>query len=133
VARRCQGAKIAVQLGLRRDRESEDADRVAADIFSITIREYSVGEHLPSAIIAPRRPMVSQEASASSIIISGRTDFLRRRFLMSSRCGMETPAGRKSLSGAALHVVHAPGGLIAHAALPSRGGNHVRVIAEPFR
>jgi hypothetical protein len=73
-------------LGLRRDRESEDADRVAADIFSITIREYSVGEHLPSAIIAPRRPMVSQEASANSIIISGNgTDFLRRRFLMSSR------------------------------------------------
>jgi hypothetical protein len=59
---------------------------VAADIFSITIREYSAGEHLPSAIIAPRRPMVSQEASANSIIISGNgTNFLRRRFLMPSR------------------------------------------------
>jgi hypothetical protein len=73
-------------LGLRRDRESEAADRVAADIFSITIREYSAGEHEPRPIIAPRRPMVSQEASASSIIISGNgMDFLRRRFLMSTR------------------------------------------------
>jgi hypothetical protein len=59
---------------------------VAADIFSITIREYSAGEHLPSAIIAPRRPMVSQEASANSIIISGNgAVFLRRRFLMPNR------------------------------------------------
>jgi hypothetical protein len=81
-----QGAKTADQSEPRRDRESKDADRVAADIFSITIREYSAGGHLPSAIIAPRRPMVSQEASANSIIISGNgTDFLRRRFLMSSR------------------------------------------------
>jgi hypothetical protein len=84
VARRCQGARTAVQLGPRRDRESEAADRVAADIFSITIRRYSAGEHLPRAIIAPRRPMVSQEVSASSIIIisGNKAGFLRRRFPM---------------------------------------------------
>jgi hypothetical protein len=41
---------------------------------------------LPRAIIAPRRPMVSQEASASSIIISGKgAGLLRRRFPMPSR------------------------------------------------
>ena len=86
MARRCQGAKTAVQSGPRRDRESEDADRVAADIFSITIREYSAGKHVPRAIIALRRPMVSQEASANSIIISGKgAGLLRRRVVMSTR------------------------------------------------
>jgi hypothetical protein len=45
--------------------------RVAADIFSSTIREYSAGEHLPRAIIRLRRTIVSQEANASSVIIAG--------------------------------------------------------------
>ena len=55
-----------------------------ADIFSATIREYSAGEHLPCAIIVPRR-LVSHEASARSTIISGKgAGFLRRRVLMSA-------------------------------------------------
>ena len=43
--------------------------RLAADIFSSTIREYSAGEHLPRAIIRLRRAIVSQEANASSVTI----------------------------------------------------------------
>jgi hypothetical protein len=83
VARICQGAKTAVQLGTRFDRESTDADRVAAAIFSRTIREYSAGEHFPRAIICPRRPIVSQEANAISIIIKGtEVGFLRIRFFI---------------------------------------------------
>jgi hypothetical protein len=62
---------------------STDAERVVAATFSRNIREYSAGEHLPRAIICPRRPIVSQDANAISIIIKGNgTDFLRRRFLM---------------------------------------------------
>jgi hypothetical protein len=54
---------------------------VVADIFSSTILEYAAGEHLPRAIICPRRPIVSQEANANSIIVKG-TDvgFLRLAF-----------------------------------------------------
>ena len=83
VARRCQGARTAAQLGVRLDRESTDADRVAAAIFSRTIREYSAGEHFPRAIICPRRPIVSQDAIAISIIIKGtEVGFLRIRFFI---------------------------------------------------
>jgi hypothetical protein len=68
---------------VRLDPESTDAERVVAATFSRNIREYSAGEHLPRAIICPRRPIVSQDANAISIIIKGNgTDFLHRRFLM---------------------------------------------------
>jgi hypothetical protein len=50
------------------------------------MREYSAGEHFPRAIIRPRRPIVSQDANAISIIFKGNdTDFLRRCFLMVGR------------------------------------------------
>jgi hypothetical protein len=74
--------------GDRRRREIEDADCVAADIFSITIREYSAGEHVPRAVIAPRRPTVSHEASASPMSRL-RLKYKRRRsvwpFLLAER------------------------------------------------
>jgi hypothetical protein len=54
LARTCQGASKAVHVGACPERVSTDADRVAADIFSITIREYSAGEHLPHAIMRLR-------------------------------------------------------------------------------
>jgi hypothetical protein len=79
---RCQGANTAVQSGVLFDPESTDAERAVAAIFSSTIREYSAGEHLPRAIICPRRPIVSQEANANSNIIGNETDFLRRCFLI---------------------------------------------------
>ena len=86
LALRCQGARTAVQSGVRLDNESTDTERVVAATFSSTIWEYSAGEHLPRAIICPRRPIVSQDANAISIIIKGNgTDFLRRRFLMVRR------------------------------------------------
>ena len=84
VARRCHGARMATQSGVRL--ESTDAERVVAAIFSSTIREYSAGEHLPSAIICPRRPIVSQGANAISIIIKGtKAGFLRLRFSLPSQ------------------------------------------------
>ena len=62
---------------------SMDAERVVAAVFSSTIREYSAGEHLPRAIICPRRPIVSQDANAISIIIKGtEVGFLRIRFFI---------------------------------------------------
>ena len=83
MARRCHGATIALQSGVRSNRANADAERVAADIFSSTIREYSAGEHLPRAIICPRRPIVSQDANAISIIIKGtEVGFLRIRFFI---------------------------------------------------
>jgi hypothetical protein len=54
LARTCQGASRAVQLGACRERAKTDAERVAADIFSNTIREYSAGEQLPRAIMRLR-------------------------------------------------------------------------------
>ena len=83
VARRCHGARTAAQLGARFDRDRTDAERVAAAIFSWTIREYSAGEHFPRAIICPRRPIVSQDAIAISIIIKGtEVGFRRIRFFI---------------------------------------------------
>ena len=86
VARRCQGAIRAVQSGACLDRASADAERVAADIFSTTIREYSAGEHLPRAIIRLRRPTVSHEENANSVIITA-TDagLLRLRLLIAGK------------------------------------------------
>jgi hypothetical protein len=85
-ALRCHGARTAVQSGVRRDRARADAERVAADIFSSTILEYSAGEHVPLTIICPRRPIVSQEANASSIIITGKApDLGRERFFIVTR------------------------------------------------
>jgi hypothetical protein len=56
--------------------------RVAADIFSSTIREYSAGEHLPRPIIRLRRQIVSHEANVSSVNITGtEVDFRRRLFI----------------------------------------------------
>jgi hypothetical protein len=54
LARTCQGASKAVNVGACRDRASTDAERVAATIFSNTIREYSAGEQLPCAIMRLR-------------------------------------------------------------------------------
>jgi hypothetical protein len=99
LAFRCQGARTAVQSGVRRDRESTDTERVVAATFSSTIREYSAGEHLPRAIICPRRPIVSQDANAISIIIKGNgTDFLRRRFPMIRRWEPTVGAARSVAS-----------------------------------
>jgi hypothetical protein len=99
LAFRCQGARTAVQSGVRRDRESTDTERVEAATFSSTIREYSAGEHLPRAIICPRRPIVSQDANAISIIIKGNgTDFLWRRFLMVGGWGPTVGAARSAAS-----------------------------------
>jgi hypothetical protein len=47
-------SQTAVQLSACFDRESTDAERVAAAILSSTIREYSAGEHFPRAIICPQ-------------------------------------------------------------------------------
>jgi hypothetical protein len=54
LARTCQGASRAVHVGACPERANTDADRVAADIFSRTIREYSAGGHLPRAIMRLR-------------------------------------------------------------------------------
>jgi hypothetical protein len=69
-----------------------------AAIFSSTIREYSAGEHLPRAIICPRRPIVSQEANANSNIIGNETDFLRRCFLIVGRWEQTVGAARSVAS-----------------------------------
>jgi hypothetical protein len=45
--------------------------------FSLTIRLYSAGKHLFSAISNARRATVSRDANISSVIIDGR-DVLRR-------------------------------------------------------
>ena len=72
---------------------------MVAATFSSTIREYSAGEHFPRAIISPRRPIVSQDANAISIIIMGNgTDFLRRRFLMVLRWEPTVGAARSVAS-----------------------------------
>jgi hypothetical protein len=99
LAFRCQGARTAGQSGVRLDRESTDTERVVAATFSSTIREYSAGEHLPRAIICPRRPIVCQDANAISIIIKGNgTDFLRRRFLTVRRWERTVEAARSVAS-----------------------------------
>src|ERR1700722_10384528 len=86
VARRCQGAMRADQSGTCLERASTDADRVAADIFSSTIREYSPGEHVPRAIIRVRRPTVSHEENANSVIIAANdAGLLRFRLLIACR------------------------------------------------
>jgi hypothetical protein len=83
---RCQGANTAVQSGVLFDPESTDVERVAAAIFSPTIREYSAGEHFSRAIICSRLPIVSPEANANSNIITGNEmGFLRRCFLMAGK------------------------------------------------
>ncbi len=71
VARVCQGAISAIQSGTGPDRISAAQDRSEAAIFSSSIRAYSVGEHVPCTIIKLRQPIVSQDANASSIIITG--------------------------------------------------------------
>jgi hypothetical protein len=73
-------------LGACPDRASADAERVAADIFSSNIREYSAGEHVPRAIIRLRRPTVSHEASANSVTMTVKdADLLRLCFLIAGR------------------------------------------------
>jgi hypothetical protein len=73
-------------LGPGRNRASMDAERVAADIFSCTIRVYSAGEHVPRAIIRLRRPMVSHDENANSVIITANdAGLLRLRLLIAGR------------------------------------------------
>jgi hypothetical protein len=73
-------------LGACPDRAIADAERVAADIFSRTIREYSAGEHVPRAIIRLRRPTVSQEANANFVTLTvNDADLLRLCFLIADR------------------------------------------------
>src|ERR1700733_1477322 len=99
LAVRCQGSKMAVQSGTRFDRDTTDPERVAAAIFSSTIREYSAGEHFPRAIICPRRPIVSQEANANSNIIMGNKIVFRRRcFLIAGRWEPTLGAARSAAS-----------------------------------
>jgi hypothetical protein len=81
-ARTCHGASKVLQSGICRDRASTEAVRVAADIFSSTIREYSTGEHLPRPIIRLRRQIVSHEAKVSSVNITGIEVGFRRRFFI---------------------------------------------------
>jgi hypothetical protein len=83
LARTCQGARTAVQSARRLDRASTDAERVAADIFSSTIREYSAGEHLPCVTRRQRWPIVSHDASANSAVMTGKKlGFVRLRLLI---------------------------------------------------
>jgi hypothetical protein len=54
LARTCHGVSTAVHVGACPEGVSTDADRVAADTFSRTIREYSAREQLPRAIMRLR-------------------------------------------------------------------------------
>ena len=73
------------QSGAFPDRASKEAERLVAAIFSSTMREYSAGEHFPHAIMRLRRPIVSHDAKAISIIITGREAGLRRVCLVISK------------------------------------------------
>ena len=70
VAPLCQGARRADGL-LRAPRCGAAQARCAAFAFSNTMRRYSAGEHVPSAIISMRRAIVSHEAKASSASMKG--------------------------------------------------------------
>jgi hypothetical protein len=86
VARTCHGARSVAQSGAFLDRASKEAERLVAAIFSSTMREYSAGEHFPDAIMRLRRPTVSHDARAISIIITGSEAGLRRvRLVISDR------------------------------------------------
>jgi len=84
VALACHGASNEAADGAFRDRPSKAADWPSAAAFSCTILAYSVGEHVPCTIIRLRRPIVSQEARLSSIIIPGRDRATRRLRLLIS-------------------------------------------------
>jgi hypothetical protein len=104
VARRCQGARSAVQPGAFPGRDSREAVRLVAATFSSTIRVYSAGEHLPYAIIRLRRPTVSQDASVNSIIMRGSEAGDRRvRLLMPGKwergCARQRSTGRSVRQG----------------------------------
>ena len=74
------------QSGAVPDRASKEAERLVAATFSSTMREYSAGEHFPPAIMRLRRPTVSHDAQAISIIITGSEAGLRRvRLVISER------------------------------------------------
>ncbi len=45
-------------------------ERFAASTFSVDMRLYSAGEHVPCAIIMVRRMTVSQDAAASWLIMT---------------------------------------------------------------
>ena len=66
VARRCQGASSVASFGVFLARASVDAARVAATTFSLIMREYSAGEHVPRAIMSVRWRIVSHDARVSS-------------------------------------------------------------------
>jgi hypothetical protein len=77
------------------DRASKEAERLAAAAFSDTMRENSAGEHLPHAIKRLRRPTVSHDAQAISIIITGSEAGLRRvRLVISERWPITTETAR---------------------------------------
>ncbi len=62
-----------------------------AAIFSSTMRVYSAGEHFPDATMRLRRPIVSHDAQAISIIITGSEAGLRRvRLVISQRWPITT-------------------------------------------
>jgi hypothetical protein len=106
VALACQGARSAAQSGAFPDRESKEAERLVAAIFSSTMREYSVSEHFPHAIKRLRRPTVSHDAQAISIIITGSEAGLRRvRLIISQRWPITT----ETASSDAARTSHAGG------------------------
>jgi hypothetical protein len=75
VARQCHGASTARVP--RPDIAANVEDRNAA-AFSMTMRLYSVGLQVHSAIIKVRRAIVSHDASIMSVIIKGRVRLRRR-------------------------------------------------------
>jgi adenine-specific DNA methylase len=102
------------QSGAFPDRENKEAERLVAAIFSSTMREYSAGEHFPHAIMRPRRPTVSHDAHAISIIITGSEAGLRRvRLVISERWPITTETAssdgaRSSHAGARSSAVTPP-------------------------
>lgn len=70
------------------------ADSCIAAAFSIAIRRYSAGEHVPLAIIRLRRAIVSHDAIINSATIRG-SGRLRRElsFAMIHPCEQEGTAG----------------------------------------
>jgi hypothetical protein len=68
VARLCHGPNAAV---VPRPDIRASADCCEAASFSIIIRWYSAGAHVPCAIIKPRCAIVSQAAIANSVIMCG--------------------------------------------------------------
>src|SRR5690349_6548426 len=96
VARLCHGASACL---LPRPPITAKADSCIAAAFSIAIRRYSAGEHVPLAIMTLRRAIVSHDAIINSATIRG-SGRLRRElsFAMVRPCEEEATAGDEAAS-----------------------------------